>query len=163
MTARMDCPAKRSGTQSRNWLHESVLSYKPRESAVPTARARTKAILNQWGLSTLAKTAEIVISELVTNSIQATVRLGLNAPVGIRMVADCSWLVVEVWDCAHAAPRLRQRDIMTELGSGDLSDGHGNGLVAVAALSHQWGYFWRPDGGKVVFAVFSLQEHPHGA
>ena len=104
----------------------------------------------------MAPAAEVVVSELVTNAVRAQKRRRIPTPVGVRLLADPVWLAVEVWDCVQAAPQIQQPDIARELNSGGDSDGHGNGLVVVAAFSNQWGYFWRPDGGKVVFALFAL-------
>jgi anti-sigma regulatory factor (Ser/Thr protein kinase) len=149
------CPPTQPDLTSRRWPYESMQSFGPYDSTVPTARARTKAVLAEWGLSGVAKAAELVLSELLTNALQATWRFRLDTPVGVRLLADSSWLVVEVWDCAQAAPELRAPDLARELEDDEL-DGHGNGLVIVATTCHRWGYFRRPDGGKVVFAVFAL-------
>jgi anti-sigma regulatory factor (Ser/Thr protein kinase) len=124
--------------------------------AVPTARARTRVVLREWGLAAVTASAEVVVSELVTNAVQATQRSGVHTPVGLRLLGDAGWLVAEVWDCVQSPPELKPPDITREFGSGNDLDGHGNGLVVVAALSHQWGYFGRPDGGKVVFAIFTV-------
>jgi hypothetical protein len=91
----------------------------------------------------------------VTNALQATWRFGLDTPVTVRLLADPSSLVVEVWDGVQAAPELRESDIAIDLDD-DESDGHGNGLVIVATMCHRWGFFWRPEGGKVVYAIFAL-------
>src|SRR5690348_1671991 len=41
-------------------------------SAVPCARLHTRAILAEWGLAHLNDTAELLVSELATNALQAT-------------------------------------------------------------------------------------------
>jgi len=41
-------------------------------TAVPCARGYTRAILDEWNLADLADAAELIVSELVTNSVQAT-------------------------------------------------------------------------------------------
>jgi anti-sigma regulatory factor (Ser/Thr protein kinase) len=149
------CLPAQPGVTSGRWPYESVQSFGPYDSTVPTARARTRAVLAEWGLADVADAAELVLSELLTNALQATWRFRLHTPLGVRLVADSSWLVVEVWDCVQAAPEPQEHDINQELAA-DESDGHGNGLLIVATTCHHWGYFRRPDGGKVVFAVFAL-------
>jgi hypothetical protein len=118
------CLPAQPDVMSERWPHESVQSFGPYDSTVPTARARTRAVLTEWGLLDVAKAAELVLSELLTNALQATWRFRLQTPVGVRLVADSSWLVVEVWDCVQAVPVLRVPDIAQEL-TDDESDGHG--------------------------------------
>lgn len=138
-----------------SWPYESVQSFGPYDSTVPTARTRTRAVLAEWGLREVTtRAAELVLSELLTNALQATWRFGLHTPVSVRLVADTSWLIVEVWDSVQAAPELRAPDIAQELAD-EGSDGHGSGLLIVETTCHRWGYFRRP-GGKAVFAIFAL-------
>ena len=40
-------------------------------SAVPCARLHARQVLWEWGLSEVAETAELLLSELVTNAVQA--------------------------------------------------------------------------------------------
>jgi len=122
---------------------------------VPTARAHTKVVLAEWGLAHITNAAELVLSELVTNALQATWHFGLDTPVTVRLLADPSWLVVEIWDGVQAAPELRESALAIDLDADEL-DGHGNGLVIVATMCHRWGFFRRPEGGKVVYAIFAL-------
>ncbi|HEV2373657.1 MAG TPA: ATP-binding protein, partial [Streptosporangiaceae bacterium] len=119
------------------------------------ARMHTRVVLAEWGLAHVSRVAELVLSELLTNALQATWRFGMDTPVGVHLLADPSWLVVEVWDGVQAAPELREPDIASEL-DGDESDGHGNGLLIVATMCHRWGFFRCPEGGKVVYALFAL-------
>jgi anti-sigma regulatory factor (Ser/Thr protein kinase) len=129
-------------------------TFGPYDSTVPTARARTRVVLGEWGLAHTAKAAELVLSELLTNALQATWRFGMDTPVTVRLLADPSWLVVEVWDSVNALPEMRPPDIASEL-DGE-SDGHGNGLLIVATMCHRWGFIRRPGGGKAVYAIFAL-------
>ncbi len=150
--ARVSCPPRREYRPPKRWPHENNQSFGPYDSTVPTARSHTRVVLAEWGLAHVAMEAELVLSELVTNALQATWRLGMHTPVSVHLLADRSWLVMEVWDGVEAAPVLREPDIASEL------DGHGNGLVIVATMCHRWGFFRRPEGGKVVYAIFALQD-----
>ena len=103
----------------------------------------------------MATAVELVLSELVTNALQATWHFGFDTPVTVRLLADRSWLVMEIWDGVQAAPEPREAHIAIDLDD-DESDGHGNGLVIVATMCHRWGFFRRPEGGKVVYAIFAV-------
>jgi anti-sigma regulatory factor (Ser/Thr protein kinase) len=155
--APVSCPPRRQDRSPRRWPYVNAQSFGPYDSTVPTARTHTRVVLAEWGLAHVSPAAELVLSELVTNALQATWRLGMHTPVSVRLLADHSWLVVEVWDGVQAAPVLREPDTANEL-DGDEADGHGNGLMIVATMCHRWGFFRRPEGGKVVYAIFALQE-----
>ena len=119
-------------------------------AAVSRARQFTRFALSPWGL---AGDAELVVSELVTNAVQASEASSpLNAADGdpgpqvsvrVRVLAYQAGVIVEVWDRDPGAPVRR------EAGAGDEA---GRGLVIVAALSREWGFFHTADGDKVVWA-----------
>lgn len=157
----VSCLPRRHERSPGGWPYQTVLVFGPYDSTVPTARTRTRVVLAEWGLAHVSTVAELVLSELLTNALQATWRFGMHTPVSVRLLADRSWLVVEVWDGVQTAPVLREPDIASELDyvgelDYDQSDGHGNGLLIVATMSHRWGFFRRPEGGKVVYAIFAL-------
>ena len=153
--ARLAAPARRQDASPRRWPYENAQTFGPYDSTVPTARAHTGVVLAEWGLVHMVTEAELVLSELVTNALQATWRFGLHTPVTVRLLADRSWLVMEVWDGVQAAPEPREPDLAIDLDD-DESDGHGNGLVIVETMCHRWGFFRRPDGGMVVYAIFAM-------
>src|SRR5690349_5500218 len=115
--------------------------------AVPTApgcaRAWTRQILWEWRLSWLAGSAGLIVSELVTNAVQAS-RAMRQAAVRIWLVSDRAQLVVFVWDASPQPPAR------TDPGEDDES---GRGLLLVEAVSERWGYFGHDGGGKVVWAA----------
>jgi anti-sigma regulatory factor (Ser/Thr protein kinase) len=109
-------------------------------SAVPCARSLARQIVLEWGRAELADTAELLVSELVTNAIQASA--SLPAPVvRLWLVAERDSIVIRVWDASPGMPRHREADPESE---------HGWGLVLVASLSKQWGTCRKPTG-KVVW------------
>src|SRR5215470_19514356 len=67
-------------------------------SAVPCARLHTRAILAEWSLAHLNDTAELVISEIVTNALQATWAASLTSPLTIYLHANDAFLCVGAWD-----------------------------------------------------------------
>lgn len=101
-------------------------------------------MLWEWGLATLAGSAELVVSELVTNAVQASGAIGRTAPVRLWLLSDEAQLLILVWD-ASPHPPVRA----------DVSDDAetGRGLLLVDAISEQWAwYFPAQEGGKYVWA-----------
>ena len=92
--------------------------------------------LERWGLQEASFTAELVVSELVTNAI----RYG-GETVHVRVLRDRS-LICEVFDSSSTSPHLRYA-AMTDEG--------GRGLFLVAQLAERWGTRYTP-AGKVIWA-----------
>ncbi|MEU1393737.1 MULTISPECIES: ATP-binding protein [unclassified Nonomuraea] len=142
----------------------------PVEDSTPS-RARRYVVDRcfEWCLPTETREiAELVVSELVTNSIAETrawherVMVGeepdqeglMTAAFGSFPLYWAVWvnaylfkgsrfLVVETWDVSRRAPKRL---------SVDADSVGGRGLEIVDALSDRWGYRWPNSGGKVVFA-----------
>jgi len=126
-------------------------------TAVPCARRYTRVILDEWGLAALADPAELIVSELLTNSVQATTgedgqprysETGLPV-VHLRLAWDHASVMVELWDSVPRLPAAR-RPRPDEEG--------GRGLALVEALSDRWGWTAVPGWpGKVVWAELRPQ------
>jgi anti-sigma regulatory factor (Ser/Thr protein kinase) len=115
------------------------------DGAVPSARLHARHVLWEWGLESLAPNVELVVSELVTNAVQATQRAELDTPVRLSLLADGGSVLVVVGDAVDDPPRLRHPDT-TEEG--------GRGLVVVDTFCEWWD--WKPArGGKLVRALVS--------
>ncbi|WP_046734509.1 SpoIIE family protein phosphatase [Streptomyces humi] len=116
------------------------LELPPDPAMVARARTDTERQLDRWGLSDLSFTAELVVSELVTNSIRYA-----TGPVVLRLIRDRS-LLCEVSDNAHTAPHLRRarRD-----------DEGGRGLFLVAQVSQRWGTRYT-SSGKTIWAELAI-------
>jgi len=118
------------------------------------ARAWTREILWEWGAAELADTAELVASELVTNSV--THSPGPEGAV-IRLVLtlDQGELAVLVRDDHPGAPVAGQ--------PGEDDEG-GRGLLIVEALSDRCGWYPLENGkpAKVTWAVLSEADHAVG-
>ena len=94
--------------------------------------------LTGWGEDPeTALTAELVVSELVTNSVRYA-----RPPLSLLLSVPESGVVVEVRDHGGTAPRLR---------SAAPDDEGGRGLMIVATLAFRWGTRLLPDGGKAVW------------
>ncbi|MFF7122401.1 MULTISPECIES: SpoIIE family protein phosphatase [unclassified Streptomyces] len=97
--------------------------------------------LERWSLSEVGFTAELVVSELVTNAI----RYGAH-PIRLRLIHDPVTLIVEVSDTSHTAPHLRRAKTFDE---------GGRGLLLVAQLTQRWGSRHTAEG-KTIWAELSL-------
>lgn len=114
------------------------------DSAVPCARLHARHVVQEWGLDELRDTVELLVSELVTNAVQASRRLRTaQLPVvGLSLACDQISVVIQVWDASDDMP-LPQR--------ADPDDGSGRGLMIIETLSSNWGAY-RKSSGKVVWA-----------
>jgi anti-sigma regulatory factor (Ser/Thr protein kinase) len=107
-----------------------------------------------------AETAELLVSELVTNAVRFAgspasaqqysdrVQAGLIS-LSVRHFGE--GLLIEVFDTDASPPVLTDAADDAE---------NGRGLVLVDALSKEWSYFFPPCGGKVVYCFIEI---PHAA
>ncbi|WP_181801478.1 SpoIIE family protein phosphatase [Streptomyces shenzhenensis] len=111
-------------------------------STVAAARTRVSRQLEKWGLQDMTFTAELVVSELVTNAI----RYG-EEPISFRLLRDRDrTLICEVSDGGHTSPYLRRAT--TE-------DEGGRGLFLVAQFTDRWGTRFSRQG-KTIWTEFRL-------
>jgi PAS domain S-box-containing protein len=97
--------------------------------------------LDTWALPEATFTAELVVSELVTNAI----RYGAH-PIRLRLIHDTATLICEVSDTNHTAPHLRRAKTWDE---------GGRGLLLVAQLTQRWGSRHTAEG-KTIWAEIGL-------
>ncbi|MFJ2768843.1 SpoIIE family protein phosphatase [Streptomyces sp. NPDC087300] len=108
---------------------------------VGRARALVRAQLRDWSLDALADTAELLVSELVSN----VVRHSRSERLTLRLVRSAV-LMCEVEDDDHTLPTL--------LSAGG-ADEFGRGLRVVSALAKEWGTS-RTNAGKTVWFELAL-------
>ncbi|WP_405783639.1 SpoIIE family protein phosphatase [Streptomyces sp. NBC_00859] len=109
--------------------------------AVSGIRAEASRVVNAWGLEDAVYTAELIVSELVTNAI----RYGTQ-PIRLRLLYDDNTLICEVADGSSTAPHVRRAAT---------NDEGGRGLFIIARLAHRWGTRYTARG-KVIWAEQSL-------
>ncbi|WP_405905178.1 SpoIIE family protein phosphatase [Streptomyces sp. NBC_00828] len=126
-------PHARGDLQVASW----DLEFDP--AAVSRARSSVSEQLSTWGLEDLGFTAELVVSELVTNA----VRYG-RPPIRLRLIHDRS-LLCEVSDDSSTTPHQRRARVYDE---------GGRGLLLVAQLAERWGTR-HARHGKTVWAELS--------
>ena len=119
------------------------------------ARRYTRSFLNSCrGMSeSTAETAELVVSELVTNAVRfsgdpaRTLRYSERADAGLIALSlrhFLDGLLIEVYDTDSNPPVLCDADTDAE---------NGRGLMLIDALAKEWSYFFPPGGGKVVYCI----------
>ncbi|MFI9182545.1 ATP-binding protein [Streptomyces goshikiensis] len=126
-------------------LSEVVFRLSRRPRSAPRARAALHALLVDWGAGDdLLHTAELVLSELVTNALRAPAPSDRQVGVRIAHSSADGLLRLEVSDAGSGRPELR------DPGS---DDERGRGLRLVDELSHRWGVSARAGGfGKTVWS-----------
>jgi anti-sigma regulatory factor (Ser/Thr protein kinase) len=111
------------------------------------ARAWTREILWEWGTAELADAAELVASELVTNSVNACVGLD-QAAIRLVLTLGRGELAILVRDDHPGTPMAAQPGA---------DDETGRGLLIVEQLSDRCGWYPLEDAkpAKVTWAVIS--------
>lgn len=120
----------------------------PKLTAARRARSLIRRPLRQWGLAELIPTAELAVSELVTNAVRYA-----QSKISLRLVLE-GGLFCEVLDDSAAPPRLRQAAE---------DDERGRGLQVVSQIAQRWGTR-RTGTGKVVWCELAVPPtHPAGS
>ena len=115
--------------------HVASWALEPRPQAARQARRLVRAALAGWSLGHLGDVAELLVSELVGNSVGFASR-----PIGLRLLFTDT-LTCEVHDDCHTLPVPRTMDPLSETG---------RGLSIVNTLAGRWGTN-RTDTGKIVW------------
>ncbi|MGH3408047.1 MAG: ATP-binding protein [Streptosporangiaceae bacterium] len=122
------------------------------------ARRYTRSFLDSCpGITqSTAETAELLVSELVTNAVRfagdpaRTLRYSGRADaslISLSLRHFPEYLLIEVYD-TDSNPPVRSS-------AGDDAE-NGRGLMLVDALSKEWSYFLTPDGGKVIYCYLEI-------
>ncbi|MFA1548688.1 ATP-binding SpoIIE family protein phosphatase [Actinomadura chokoriensis] len=107
----------------------------PEPASVPWIRAQVAARLAGWSLHDLTDTAQLLVSELVTNAL-----VHGAGSLGVRLIKGRT-LLCEVHDDGADLPQLRHAEA---------TDESGRGLQLVSHLAARWGTH-RTDTGKIVW------------
>ncbi len=138
------------------WPLRSELRLGAFPSAASCARLHTRHVIWEWGLRDISGTVELVVSELATNAIKASVGDDGQVPgydeqerlrwIGMRLSSDRERVLIEVWDSNPLAPDPRNAHVDGEAG---------RGLTLVAELCERWDWYPVKDGwgGKVVWGM----------
>lgn len=141
LAARRGCPLPASGA----W--QSSLELGTLAGSVPCARLHARQTLCEWRLSNVTD-AELLVSELVTNSVEAAQSAEVPQSIWLRLSARQPGLLIEVWDANTCPPAPPE----PEDGIPALNEEGGRGLFLVGALSRAWGWYpTRTPDGKVTW------------
>jgi hypothetical protein len=128
-----------------NWPLRSFLELGALAGAIPSARLHTRLVTREWRLAALGETAELLVSELMTNAVAASQSLDEVLPVRLWLLSDGARVLILVWDTDPRQP------VPVDAGADAES---GRGLLLVETLSQQWGsYVPARMGGKTVWAL----------
>jgi len=131
------------------WPLQSFLELAPLASGVPRARRHVRQLLREWNLADPGENAELVVSELLTNAVQATGIAEVFAPVRLWLLSDKLSVLILTWDASPQPPA--QIDV-----AGDAENGRG--LLLVEAISMRWNWYVPYHlGGKVVWAQIGAE------
>ncbi|CAL9406105.1 hypothetical protein SUDANB1_01556 [Streptomyces sp. enrichment culture] len=106
-------------------------------ASVRRARTLTGDRLAQWQLDELTFSAELIVSELVTNAIRHA-----HGPVQLRLIRTENRLICAVSDHSSTSPHLRRATACEE---------GGRGMFLVAQFALRWGTRYTHDG-KIIWA-----------
>jgi hypothetical protein len=140
--------AGRAFHPDRHRPRHTVLELAALPSAVPCARLHTRNVVAEWDMPGAADTAELLISELVTNAIAETSRIpgSGTGTISMRLTAGIGMVLIEVFDSSRRAPERRHAQFDAE---------NGRGLLLVDTLSARWGACPIPGRGKIVWCIVS--------
>ena len=96
----------------------------------------------------MADEAELIVSELTTNALKASLSLIKTQPIVLHLLASSDRLIVQVWDALPETPALRPHAPDAETG---------RGLEIVSLLSDRWGFYRPHSGGKTVWAAIGVR------
>jgi Histidine kinase-like ATPase domain len=143
-----------TGTASSPWPLQTRLELAAHRTAPGVVRGHVRAVAYEWGLAGLADTAELLVSEISTNAVQASQRLRTRADLAVVPVirlwvtSDGVSIVIHVWDASDEMPVVK--DVAAD-------DENGRGLMLVAALGKDWGAY-RKTEGKVVWVMITAAD-----
>jgi hypothetical protein len=109
----------------------------------------------EWHLSHLTEAAELLVSEIVTNSVRASAGLtdsrfagkwaAGTPPVRLWLYSDRERIFIHVWDASDQMPARQDADPSAE---------SGRGLLLVESLATDWGASRLANSsGKIVWAL----------
>lgn len=137
--------ARRGNGPVGQWPLQSFLELGAYPSAVPCARLHARQLMWEWELAGLSDDIEILVSELLTNAVNASQSLGQLLPVRLWLLSDRASVLILVWD-GDPRPPVR-------VDAGGESEG-GRGLLLVETISDRWDWYVPQDtGGKAVWAL----------
>lgn len=133
---------------AEGWPLRDFIELGSLPSAVPCARYHSRRVLREWRLGELTDSAELLISELMTNAVTANRSASIGSSVRLWLLADPVRLLILVQDDSPQPP------IPTVPGT---DAERGRGLLLVDAVSSRWDWYVPSVGsGKVTWALLEM-------
>jgi anti-sigma regulatory factor (Ser/Thr protein kinase) len=129
------------------WPLRSFLELGAYPTAVPCARLHAKHVLREWHLAEVSNSAELLVSELVTNAVRASSTGPSIAVVRLWLLSNHVRVLIMVQDDSLKHPVQAHPDADAE---------SGRGLLLVETISERWDWYL-PEGtaGKVVWCLLA--------
>jgi anti-sigma regulatory factor (Ser/Thr protein kinase) len=105
-------------------------------------------VLWEWQLDHLADDAVTLVSELLTNAVQASSSPAGAGLAALRLRANRQQLIIEVWDQSPEDPLPGHAHDESE---------HGRGFMVIEALSNRWGHHRTSVDRKVVWCELMIK------
>ena len=121
-------------------LHRCRVRLATGPAAAGEARSQVRAAICAWDVPVDPDVAVLLTSELVTNAI----RREASATVTLAITCSCRELRVDVFDTCCFLPVVVDAPAEAETG---------RGLMLVATLSAEWGFYRTPAGKAVYFTL----------
>jgi anti-sigma regulatory factor (Ser/Thr protein kinase) len=112
--------------------------------SVPVTRHFLRDVLREWGLADQSETAELLLSEVVTNAVLHGCVDEPHRGIHVVLTRTPQQLVVAVDDTARHIPRPRR---------GNLEDEGGRGMFLLEQLALSWGACATSQGKTVWFRL----------
>lgn len=146
---------KQQHMNTNSWPLTSYLELGAFPTAASCARLHARQLMWEWGLEALIEVVELLLSELITNAVQASEGLvgsrykgkwiPEKLPVRLWLHSDRQRVLIQVWDGNDRMPKRQMPGLEAEAG---------RGLLLVESLSQKWGVYVPKGGeGKVVWGV----------
>jgi anti-sigma regulatory factor (Ser/Thr protein kinase) len=129
------------------YLHRVRLSTGP--AAAAEARRQVREAICAWDVPIDSGVAALLTSELVTNAI----RYEASDTIMLAVTCSCDQLRVDVHDTSRSLPVIVDAP-------GDAETGRG--LMLVASLATEWGFYRTPAGKAVYFTIASAPDCGEG-
>jgi anti-sigma regulatory factor (Ser/Thr protein kinase) len=114
-------------------------------AAAAQARSQVRAAIHTWGIPVDPDIAVVLTSELVTNAVQHEA----GETIALTITCVCDQLRVDVHDSSPCMPVLDDAPADAEAG---------RGLMLVASLSAEWGFYRTAAGKAVYFTLMPLAD-----
>jgi anti-sigma regulatory factor (Ser/Thr protein kinase) len=125
------------------------ISLTARPAAAAQARRQVRAAIQAWDIPVDSDVAVVLTSELVTNAL----RHEAGETVTLTITCVCDQLRVDVHDSSPFTPVLEDAPADAEAG---------RGLLLVASLSADWGFYRTAAGKAVYFTLIPLADPDEG-